>query len=221
MKLTLSLAFKVLIFSLSIFGIYLTFIKAQYPLEVFSYFTTFVNILTALLYGLIMTIIILRKTLPALLGFFKQSLLIYLVLTMIVYSFVLIPYISNQQLEYQIFSLQDIMIHYLVPLFVILDYVWFDEKGKSKPFYVLTNVLNLLMYLVYWGIYVFFGGRFHLSGSLSVFPYFFLDIDRIGINAVIFNLLTLFIGLLFLGWVVHTIDVIISVPLKLNQSKRK
>jgi hypothetical protein len=27
--------------------------------------------------------------------------------------------------------------------------------------------------------------------------------------------------LLFLGWIVHTIDVIISVPLKLNQSKRK
>jgi hypothetical protein len=109
MKLTLSFLFKLLIFSLSTLGVYLTIKDTVYPLAALSYFTTIINILTALFYGLFTIELALRKNRSPLLRFFKQSLMVYLIMTMLVYSFVLIPYILEEQLNYRVFSGEDLL----------------------------------------------------------------------------------------------------------------
>lgn len=221
MKITLSLLFKLLIFSLSTLGVYLTVRDAAYPIEALSYFTTIINIFTAFFYALFIIELVLRKNPRPLLRFFKQSLMVYLILTMLVYSFILIPYIIEEQINYQIFSGKDLLIHYVVPISVLVDYVWFEEKGKIKSFYAFANIWNIIVYVIYLSLYISLGGRFHSGNNLSIYPYFFLNIEQMGFIPVLLICLSILIAVVFVGWVIHMIDQLISIPLKLSQVKRK
>jgi hypothetical protein len=221
MKLTLSFLFKLFIFSLSALGVFLTVRDAAYPIEALSYFTTIINIFSALFYALFIIELVLRKTPRPWLRFLKQSLMVYLVMTMLVYSFILIPYIIEEQINYQIFSGKDLLIHYVVPISVLVDYVWFEEKGKIKLFYAFANVWNIIFYVMYLSLYTSLGGRFHSGNNLSIYPYFFLNIEQIGLIPVVLICLSILIVVVFVGWVIYMIDQLISIPLKLSQAKRK
>ncbi len=221
MKLTLSFLFKLFIFSLSALGVFLTVRDSAYPIEALSYFTTIINIFTALFYALFIIELVLRKTPRPWLRFFKQSLMVYLFMTMLVYSFILIPYIIEEQINYQIFSSKDLLIHYVVPISVLVDYVWFEEKGKIKSFYAFANVWNIIFYVMYLSLYISLGGRFHSGNNLSIYPYFFLNIEQIGLIPVVLICLSILIVVVFVGWVIYMIDQLISIPLKLSQAKRK
>jgi len=221
MKVTLSFLFKLFIFSLSTLGVYLTVRDAAYPIEALSYFTTIINIFTAFFYAFFIIELVLRKGPRPLLRFFKQSLMVYLILTMLVYSFILIPYIIEAQINYQIFSGKDLLIHYVVPISVLVDYVWFEEKGKIKSFYAFANILNIVFYVTYLSLYISLGGRFHSGNNLSIYPYFFLNIEQLGLNSVILVSLGILVVVIFVGWVIYMIDQLISIPLKLSQLKRK
>jgi hypothetical protein len=221
MKTAISFIFKLLVFSLTALGVYLTVKDSSYPLEVFSYYTTVVNVFTILLFALLMMLMVVRKNPSPLVRFFKQSLMVQLIITLFIYSFVLIPYITEQQIDYQIFSIEDVIIHYITPLIVILDYAWFDEKGKFKAGYSLTNLLNLLAYVLYLTVYVFFGGRFHSGGTTSIYPYFFLNIENVGLQPFIFICLAIIAVVVFIGWVVYMVDQLLGVTLALTPTKRK
>jgi hypothetical protein len=221
MKLTLSFLFKLIIFSLSTLGVYLTIKDAVYPTEALSYFTTIINIFTALCYVFFIIELVLRKGRSPLLRFFKQSLMVYLIITTVVYSFILIPFIVEEQISYQIFSGEDLLIHYVVPLAVLIDYVFFDEKGKLKSFYPLANVLNVVFYSSYLFFYVLLGGRFHFGDSISIYPYFFLNIERVGLYPVVLICLSIVAVVIFVGWVIYMIDQLVSIPIKINNAKRK
>jgi hypothetical protein len=221
MKLILSFLFKLLIFSLSTLGVFLTVRDAEYPLEALSYFTTMINIITAFFYGFFIIEIVLRKRQFPLFKFLKQSLMVYLIMTMLVYSFILIPFITAEQINYQIFSGKDLLIHYVVPVGVLIDYFWFEEKGKLKSFYAFANLLNIFFYVVYLSLYVFFGGRFHSGSNITIYPYFFLNIERTGLIPVLLICLSILAVAVFIGWLIYMIDQLISIPLKLNPNKRK
>jgi len=221
MKRTLSFLFKLIIFSLSTLGVYVTLKDALYPFEALSYFTTIINILTALFYSFFIIELVLSKVSSALLRYFKQSLMVYLIITMVVYSFILIPFIVEEQINYQIFSSNDLLIHYVVPVLVLIDYASFDEKGRTKSIYAFINLLNILFYITYLLLYVFFGGRFHFGNTESMYPYFFLNIERIGLYPVIMICISIMVVVIFVGWVIYIIDQLISIPLKLSQDKRK
>jgi hypothetical protein len=221
MKRTLSFLFKLIIFSLSTLGVYVTLKDALYPFEALSYFTTIINILTALFYSFFIIELALSKVSSALFRYFKQSLMVYLIITMVVYSFILIPFIVEEQINYQIFSSNDLLIHYVVPVLVLIDYASFDEKGRTKSIYAFINLLNIVFYITYLFLYVFFGGRFHLGNTESMYPYFFLNIERIGLYPVIMICISIMVVVIFVGWVIYIIDQLISIPLKLSQDKRK
>jgi hypothetical protein len=221
MKRTLSFLFKLVIFSLSTLGVYVTLKDALYPFEALSYFTTIINMLTALFYAFFIVEMVLRKDSSRLFRYFKQSLMVYLIITMVVYSFILIPFIVEEQINYQIFSVNDVLIHYIVPLTVLIDYGWFDEKGKTKSIYAFTNLLNIVFYVMYLFLYVFFGGRFHLGNTESMYPYFFLNIERLGLYPVMLICLGIMVVVIFVGWLIYIIDQLISIPLNLSTDKRK
>jgi hypothetical protein len=221
MKLTLSFLFKLFIFSSSTLGVYLTLKDAAYPIEALSYFTTMINIFTALFYVFFIIELVLRKSRIPLLVFFKQALMAYLVITVIIYSFILIPFIAEDPSSYQIFSRQDVLIHYVVPFSVVVDYILFDEKGKLKSFYPLINGFNIVLYGGYLVTYALLGGRFHFGNNVSAYPYFFLNIEQAGLQSVTLICLSIIALVMFIGWVIYMIDQLISVPLKTNSIKRK
>lgn len=213
MKTAISFIFKLLVFSLSALGVYLIVKDSIYPLEVFSYYTTVVNMFTILLFALLIILMVVGKKPNRLVRFFKQSLMVQLILTLFIYSFVLIPYITEQQIDYQIFSIEDIIIHYVTPVAVLLDYAWFDEKGNFKVIDSVINLLSLLAYVMYLVVYGFFGGRFHTGGTISMYPYFFLNIDYVGVQPFIFICLAIVAVVLFIGWVVYMVDQLVGVSL--------
>jgi len=217
----LSITFKFIILIITLFGLYLTITDAVNILEVLSYFTSYVNMLTALLYVLFIFNLIFRNVRSSWIYFLKQTLIVFLALTTIVYSFVLIPYIADHQIAYAIFSLKDIFIHFLVPLLVIFDYALFDKKGNLKSFFIGGNLFTLATYVFYLLAYINLGGRFHLNGTETIFPYFFLDVQTLGFETFAWIATAILSIVLLLSWVVYKTDQILGVPLDLNQSKRK
>jgi hypothetical protein len=221
LKKTLSFIFKLFTFSLTVYGLYLTLKDTPLIGEVLSYFTTLVNVLTGLMYVFFILDLVLNQGQNRLLRYFKQSLIVYLMLTLLVYSFVLIPYILANDVHYEIWSIKDLIIHYAVPLMVILDYVFFEKKGELKSFYLGMNLFHLGIYVLYLSIYIGVGGRFHLNHVETIYPYFFLDVATIGITNFSLIAITIFLSVIFLGWLVYTIDFILGVPLSLPLDKRK
>ncbi|MGA0875406.1 MAG: Pr6Pr family membrane protein [Bacilli bacterium] len=221
MKLAFSLIFKCFIFMLAIFGIYLTLVNAVNPFETISYFTTLVNGYAVISYLFFIFNLIVKKYPSSLLVFIKQNLMVFLLLTLMVYSFVLIPYITDNQLNYQIFSLKDLVIHYAVPLLVVVDYALFSPKGKIKKSYLFINLLGLVVYLLYLYFYTSLGGRFTLNGTLRIYPYFFLDIPTLGMVNFSLIAVAIMMVVLLLGWCIYQIDELISIPLISPKPKRK
>ncbi len=221
LKKTLSFIFKLFTFSLTVYGLYLTLKDTPLIGEVLSYFTTLVNVLTGLMYVFFILDLVLNQGQNRLLRYFKQSLIVYLMLTLLVYSFVLIPYILANDVHYEIWSIKDLIIHYAVPLMVILDYVFFEKKGELKSFYLGMNLFHLGFYVLYLSFYIALGGRFHLNHVETIYPYFFLDVATIGITNFSLIAITIFLSVIFLGWLVYTIDFILGVPLSLPLDKRK
>jgi hypothetical protein len=206
---------------LAIFGIYLTLVNVVNPFEIMSYFTTLVNGYAVISYLFFIFNLIVKKYPSSLLVFIKQNLMVFLLLTLMVYSFVLIPYISDNQLNYQIFSLKDIVIHYAVPLLVVVDYALFSPKGQIKKSYLFINLLGLVVYLLYLYLYTSLGGRFTLNGTLTIYPYFFLDIPTLGVVNFGLIAVAIIIVVLLLGWCIYQIDELISIPLISPKHKRK
>ncbi|MFZ9197466.1 MAG: Pr6Pr family membrane protein [Bacilli bacterium] len=213
MKNVFSLLFKLLILTITALGIYLTLEDANHLLETLSYFTSFVNVMTGILYIFFLMQLVFKKVESNWIRFFKQTLIVFLALTTIVYSFVLIPYIVDFQIEYVIFSLKDIIIHYAVPLLVILDYAFFDSKGNLKPSYIGGNLFTLSAYVFYLFAYISLGGRFHLNGNETIYPYFFLDVQTLGVETFSWIAFSILGVVMILSWVVYIVDHILGVPL--------
>jgi hypothetical protein len=217
MKAILSLLFKTFMLTMTIYGLYLTFDVAASLYEVLGYFTTMVNVYTGIFTAAIILQLILYKQEGQRFYYFRQVAIVFLLLTSLVYSFLLIPYILSNDIVYEIWSLKDIVIHYLVPILFLIDYAFFSKKGTFKKHYVLLNLLFLIGYLFYLFIFLFFGGRFTLSGSESLFPYFFLNYDTLGWPLVIVIGVMITLAVLLLSWLVRLLDHIVGTPLPIKK----
>ena len=200
---------KLTILGVSGYGLFLIFTSYQKPIETFGYFTTQVNILVFLsyFYYLIRLQFLSNKTQRNM--FVKQALLVYVLLTMIVYAFVIIPYITNNDVNYEVGSSKDILIHLVTPALVCIDYAMFDIKGKFRKINIISVFLFPLTYLLYVYVYVSMGGRFTLAGE-SLFPYFFLNYEVYGLEYTVLSVFGLFIFIAFNGWLTYVIDEILK-----------
>jgi hypothetical protein len=200
---------KLTILGVSGYGLFLIFTSYQKPIEAFGYFTTQVNILVFLsyFYYLIRLQFLSNKTQRNM--FVKQALLVYVLLTMIVYAFVIIPYITNNDVIYEVGSSKDIIIHLVTPTLVCIDYAMFDIKGKFRKINIISVFLFPLTYLLYVYVYVSMGGRFTLAGE-SLFPYFFLNYEVYGLEYTVLSVFGLFIFIAFNGWLTYVIDEILK-----------
>jgi len=62
----------------------------------------------------------------------KYALMMMITITVVVYHFVLAPMVFRMNLNYEVYSLPDILIHYFTPLMFILDWLLFDEKNQVR-----------------------------------------------------------------------------------------
>ena len=201
--------------SLVAYGIAINLIGSTNRLELMSYFTMISNLMVLVVLSL--SALVLLKVIrldQRLLNKIKHSIIVASILMLLVYNFVLIPYMRINVPTYQIYSLKDIFIHYLSPLIILTDYIIFDEKGLLEYRDAFGFIYYLFIYMAYIIVYNLLGGRFNISGVESIYPYFFLNIEEQGIWLTLFicsMIVAVFIGF---GLILVRVDHILKRPIK-------
>jgi hypothetical protein len=207
MKLDKSLTYRILALFIVTYGIFINLYGSNNILEQISYFTMASN--TTVLLVLMITIVDQVKLLkinPTFLKILKGSAVSSNLVTVLIYTFVLVPYLSANNIQYQIFGFKDILIHYVTPILVFLDFILFDEKGIYEIKDVIKFIYYPFGYIAYIIVYVLLGGRFTITGTSTIFPYFFLNYQRQGVPLtllIMFSISLLFVGL---GGIVYLLD---------------
>lgn len=149
----------------------------------------------------------------------KGAVTMTIAVTFLVYHFILAPIFLSQDQNYSLFSWQNIMVHYFVPIMTILDWILFDQKSSFRWF---DPIIWLSLPLTYFAFIII---RAKIGGVIAVvksnYPYFFIDVDLIGWLMVLKNAGILILGFLILGYMIYVIDNISLERLKpiLNQVK--
>lgn len=142
----------------------------------------------------------------------KGGITMAIAITFIVYHFLLSPYVSST--DY--WNLKNFIVHYIVPLGFILDTLYFDDNPRYK---VLDPIIWTTIPLSYFALSLCNGLLFKLPipGSPdSPYPYYFININKYGVNGVIKNSAFIFFGYLIFGYILIVVKSIIS---KLKKDK--
>jgi len=95
------------------------------------------------------------------------------------------------------------LVHLVVPLMVILDYIIFGEKGNLKKEYPIIWSSILIGYQFFLLFYILLGGNFINGDS---YPYEYMDVSKYGTMGVMRNLLLIYIFFIGYGTIVQKID---------------
>jgi len=178
-KKTACIIFNILLFICVGTGLALIIIKFDL-LSALFYFTVQSNILCMIMAGITLVYAIKKnKSKNGAYVFFKGMALVSILLTFFVYNFILKPFVNDQSEP-----LYSILLHLVVPLMMLGDYLFFEEKVNFKIWYPFGWALFPVFYAGFIALYNL-GGLYKLFGDTSVkFPYFFLDYQTYGLVKV-------------------------------------
>ncbi|MDR1157537.1 MAG: Pr6Pr family membrane protein [Oscillospiraceae bacterium] len=129
----------------------------------------------------------------------KGAVVIAITLTLLVYQFMLTdtPFSMTEG------GAGNFFVHFLTPVLMILDWLLFDEKGHYRVSDPLWWTVIPLCYLAYALVAAPIGVTY-IGGSR--YPYFFLDIDVIGVTGVVRYVLMITVVFLVLGYLIFGLD---------------
>jgi hypothetical protein len=145
---------------------------------------------------------------------FKGAVTMTIAVTFIIYHFILAPHYLSTSSGYNIFSWQNILVHYFVPIVTILDWIIFDEKSSFRWFNPIQWLIVPITYFIFILVRARIGGVILIMKSQ--YPYFFIDVDVLGWINVLKNAGIILIGFLFLGYTIYIIDKISVERIALN-----
>ena len=107
-------------------------------------------------------------------------------------------------------STKDLFVHYLVPLFMIFDWLLWQRKGSFQKEMIFLWLLFPFSYFTGTVARVAWLPDYHFSSSSGRFPYEFLNMDVLGVSTVL--LYSAGIGILFviLAYFVYRTDSLLS-----------
>ena len=132
---------------------------------------------------------------------YKGALVMGITVTGLIFHFMLSGSLFSMG---SIYALANLLLHYVVPCGAVADWLLFDEKGVYTR--RLPPLWNLLpnVYFVLVLIYAYTVGTPFMGGSR--FPYFFIDIDALGLPRVLLWVVVLNAAFLLLGYAVVGLD---------------
>lgn len=136
---------------------------------------------------------------------FKYTVTVSLLVTMLIGHFMVFDAMfQNGQIVWHL-----VVLHYIVPVMALLDWLLFDEKGRMPVWGPLSWVSLALAYLVFtmiavgvFGIYM--GGG--TTAELTRYPYVFLDPAIVGAGAVAGFCAAMLAGFIVLGYIMFGVD---------------
>lgn len=207
-----SLIFKILIVLIGIYGLIDSCFKSTSVSlsENFSYYTNLSNLLCIIFFIFYIVKMLLNFTNEEHHYYkkMKGTVTLIITVTMLVYNFVLRPFMTDMDGVMNLNSIGNYIVHLILPIMVILDYFLFDEKGlytKKDPLYW---IILPFIYWIFICIRAKIGKPFTYTDSL--YPYFFLDIDAFGFAQIIVNVVIAIILIIILGYIYVLIDKLLS-----------
>ena len=141
----------------------------------------------------------------------KFIVLLGILLTFIIYNFVLAPRRDIQDS----FVVASVTLHIILPLMYTFDYVLFYEHGKVKWYYPILSTIFPLLYAAF--IYIHaaiyrFDSSIYYPGRKDpfIYPYFFLDLDKYGVVGVAKYIVIILIVFVVFGYLIVLIDKLFS-----------
>lgn len=132
---------------------------------------------------------------------FKGMATMVITLTFLVVVFILhMGFTMNNTMGFSLF-----LLHYFVPILVILDYFLFDKKGSFKKIYPIYWTAPPIVYIVYAMIAARIGDGIGGMGG-SRYPYPFLDTDMLGVPAVVGIIAAISVLYIALGFGFYALD---------------
>lgn len=103
---------------------------------------------------------------------------------------------------------RSICFHVILPIMYVLDWILFYEHKKVKWFYPLVSVIFPVLYVAF----VFIRAAIvNFNPEVPyLYPYFFLNLDNLGVAGVAKWVVILFAGFIVLGYIFYGIDKIIK-----------
>ena len=205
----LSLTYKCMIVIVTAIGLYLNsgLPNGSFAPEMFLYYTILSNFFCLLYYlvACVSVVQIIRK--DGIHGestwaiHLKGAVIMAITVTLLIYWFILFG--AGFEMAEGTSPLANLIVHLIVPVLSILDWVVFDPKGRLNR---LDPVKWLIIPLCYYAFTVvaaalgmtFYGG--------SHYPYFFIDADVLGWGTVMLNVLGLAAAFLAIGYIVFAVD---------------
>ena len=128
--------------------------------------------------------------------------LLGIMLTFLVFNFLLA---GRPDREFQAnWRVSSICLHVILPIMYIFDWLLFYEHKKIRWFYPLVSVAFPVLYIIF--IYT---RAFIVNFNPEVpylYPYFFLNLDNLGVAGVAKWVAILFAGFIVLGYIFYGID---------------
>lgn len=171
-------------------------------LQMFNFYTILSNAVCLLFFIFMLIKTISNGISPA--PRFKGAITMMITVTFLIYHFVLLPQSFTMTSDYDSFSMADILVHYYTPIMVILDWILFDEKDRYKWYDPFIWLIIPYSYFIYVIIRAEVGGVLTAIGSR--YPYYFIDIDAIGVTNVLWNVIILSCVFLFLGYIIYVVN---------------
>lgn len=98
--------------------------------------------------------------------------------------------------------------HVILPIMYVLDWLLFYEHKKVRWFYPLASVIFPVLYVAF----VFIRAAIvNFNPDVPyLYPYFFLNLDNLGVAGVAKWVAMLFVGFIALGYIFYVIDMLIK-----------
>jgi len=137
----------------------------------------------------------------------KGMSLLSVLLTFVVFNLALRSHYDAAELP-PIVRAGDVLLHVVVPLAMLLEYLAFEAKGRMRAWHPLAWLAFPAAWLGFTVVYMSLGGRYDylLTGSPTKFPYFFLDYETLGLPTVALWLAVIVAGYIGVGYLVYAID---------------
>jgi len=202
----ISIIYKAVLCIVGIFSLIATtgVLDGNMNLNIFSMFTTLSNLLCVIYFILDIIYLIRNYNKKGLVEWFpllKGITTMAITITLIVAHFVL-----KMSFSFDSFTNMSFLgLHYIIPIMTILDWILFDKKGFIKVYSPIVWTIAPAIYMIVAYNSAVFGNGIGVNGD-SKYPYDFMDIDKLGIPTVVFNIVLMTIIYFAIGYVYYFID---------------
>ena len=219
---TVQLLFQTVYCTLGIIGLFtsLGLFNAEFNGDFYVYYTNLSNYICTgfMLASLVFTVKSANKKEDGactLAPTFKFMCMIMIAVTFLVYNILLAK--DKTATEY-FTSLNNLIMHLILPVMFIIDWVLFYEHGKTKWSYPL---LSLIMPLIYVAFILIRSAIVNHETTSVVYPYFFLNVSKLGWGGFFMWLFILIAIFVVIGYAIYLLDHLQEVKAKIAALKNK